>query len=441
MPPVENVDEKGSQKLGNNNNNVLFDQSKNEQFSPSNGFKKLQVHLKNWKLSNHREEITTERLIPFRLFVIANPREKFTMGEYDSIKRYIENGGSVLITLNEGGEAKQSTNINIFLKDYGVQVNEDSVIRAAYFKYFYPKEALILDGVLNRAVAENAYQTASTTNKKTQNVVVDKSIRAKVARSLEFVYPFGASLNVQQPSVSVLSTGSTCIPFQRPICSFYTSASKGGGRLCISDYNQTPDLIAMSEMLKCSLHDVEELPKDVRKLLDHQLFNLDLSLVPKMIRSYEDLQVKHEPVSLIKPQFEIPMPPLKPAVYPPLFHDVDPPALELFDLEDYFASETSRLNQLANKCNEQDLEFFVKEFGNIAGISSRIPVDQRDAKHILDYVLTQLFEFKRLNVEHEMDDYEGGMYGSKFDDRLNSDNLQWNSRAVASSNYDRLVVN
>jgi len=40
----------------------------------------------------------------------------------------------------------------------------------------------------------------------------------------------------------------------------------------------------MSQMLKCSLHDVEELPKDVRKLLDTQLYNLDLTLIPKMIR-------------------------------------------------------------------------------------------------------------------------------------------------------------
>ena len=63
----------------------------------------------------------------------------------------------------------------------------DSVIRAAYYKYFYPKEALILDGVLNRAVAENAHLIASnappTKNKKSQNaVVVDKSLRAQVAR-------------------------------------------------------------------------------------------------------------------------------------------------------------------------------------------------------------------------------------------------------------------
>ena len=122
------------------------------------------------------------------------------------MKRYIDSGGSILLTLNEGGEGRQSTNINTFLKLYGIQVNDgsvrlschssspgfhsrslDSVIRAAYYKYFYPKEALILDGVLNRAVAENAHQIASNAppskNKKNQNaVVVDKSLRAQVAR-------------------------------------------------------------------------------------------------------------------------------------------------------------------------------------------------------------------------------------------------------------------
>jgi intraflagellar transport protein 52 len=120
------------------------------------------------------------------------------------MKRYIDNGGSILLTLNEGGEGRQSTNVNTFLKNYGIEVNDgndhffhiiiinlvfiDSVIRAAYYKYFYPKEALILDGVLNRAVAENAHLIASnapptTKSKKSQNnVIVDKSLRAQVAR-------------------------------------------------------------------------------------------------------------------------------------------------------------------------------------------------------------------------------------------------------------------
>jgi intraflagellar transport protein 52 len=119
-------------------------------------------------------------------------------------------------------------------------------------------------------------------------------------------------------------------------------------------------------------------------------------LINYFLRAFEDLQIKHEPLTLIKPQFEVPMPSLKPAVYSPIFRDCEPPSLELFDLEDYFASETSRLNQLTNKCSEQDLDLFIKEFGSIAGISSRMPTDQRGAKQILEFVTTQLFEFKRM---------------------------------------------
>ena len=40
------------------------------------------------------------------------------------MKRYIDNGGSILLTLNEGGEGRQMTNVNTFLKNYGVEVNE-----------------------------------------------------------------------------------------------------------------------------------------------------------------------------------------------------------------------------------------------------------------------------------------------------------------------------
>jgi hypothetical protein len=40
------------------------------------------------------------------------------------MKRYIDNGGSILLTLNEGGEGRQGTDINTFLKNYGIEVNE-----------------------------------------------------------------------------------------------------------------------------------------------------------------------------------------------------------------------------------------------------------------------------------------------------------------------------
>lgn len=39
-----------------------------------------------------------------------------------------------------------------------------------------------------------------------------------------------------------------------------------------------------------------------------------------------------------------------PQVFPPQFRELPPPALELFDLDEAFSSEKSRLAQITNKC-------------------------------------------------------------------------------------------
>lgn len=36
-------------------------------------------------------------------------------------------GGSILITLGEGGESRYDTNVNFFLEDYGIAINADAV--------------------------------------------------------------------------------------------------------------------------------------------------------------------------------------------------------------------------------------------------------------------------------------------------------------------------
>lgn len=54
---------------------------------------------------------------------------------------------------------------------------------------------------------------------------------------------------------------------------------------------------------------------------------------------YDKLGVKKQALTLIHPQFETPMPPLQPAVFPPAFREPPGPALELFDLDEEFASE------------------------------------------------------------------------------------------------------
>ena len=45
-----------------------------------------------------------------------------------------------------------------------------------------------------------------------------------------------------------------------------------------------------------------------------QLTSIDMQLVPPAIDAYSKVNVKHEPLRLITPQFETPLPPLQPAV-------------------------------------------------------------------------------------------------------------------------------
>lgn len=52
---------------------------------------------------------------------------------------------------------------------------------------------------------------------------------------------------------------------------------------------------------------------------------------------------------------------------------------------------------LLNEGTEDDLEYYVRECGDILGVGSKLPADCRDAKHILDYIFHQVVEFKKLN--------------------------------------------
>jgi len=51
---------------------------------------------------------------------------------------------------------------------------------------------------------------------------------------------------------------------------------------------------------------------------------------------------------------------------------------------------------LTNKCNDADLEFYVRECGDIMGITSKVD-NKTDPKAILSYVFSQLVNFKKLN--------------------------------------------
>jgi len=46
---------------------------------------------------------------------------------------------------------------------------------------------------------------------------------------------------------------------------------------------------------------------------------------------------------------------------------------------------------------DDDLEFYVRKCGDILGVTSKLPKEKQDAKHILEHIFFQVVEFKKLN--------------------------------------------
>lgn len=46
---------------------------------------------------------------------------------------------------------------------------------------------------------------------------------------------------------------------------------------------------------------------------------------------------------------------------------------------------------------DDDLEYYVRECGDILGVTHNLPQDNRTAKHVLEHIFAQIVEFKKLN--------------------------------------------
>jgi intraflagellar transport protein 52 len=386
------------------------------------------------KFSN-QDEITLENLVKGHLVLLCGPREKFSEAECTALRHYVRIGGSVLIFIGEGGEQRFATNINYFLEQYGIIINNDAVIRTMFYKYFHPKEVCVQKGVLNRAVNKAA-------GKEVHNAV---SHQASEDEHLTFVYPYGATLSVEKPAVPILSSGHISYPLNRPVCAVYTSKlDKGrvavvgsvhifednwlnkeenskfqeilfdfllhspvielneidGESPDVNDYHFLPDSKSLADRYKPCLQESEDLPPDFTQLFVDRTFKFDTNLIPEAIKLYQQTGVKHAPLSLIPPAFETPLPALKPAVYPPSLQEPLPPSLDLFDLDEHFASEDVRLAHLTNRCENGDLEYFIRRSGDILGVTNRLPEDvKHSAKHILEFVFKQVTQFKKSNQD------------------------------------------
>lgn len=226
----------------------------------------------------------------------------------------------------------------------------DSTVRAHYYKYFHPKEALVGGGIVCSAMCRTILDQNITTIPYDFN---DEKLK------IQFVYPYGATLNVRSPANILMSTGSAVYPFNRPIAGYYCNEKNGKilaigsgymfedkyineetnmiiweyfiqlmlnpnqkftsydfADIDLSDNTLIPDTVFMAEQAKiCLPESIDcDLPADFKDMFDMRLHSINNDLLPEVISCYDQLNIKYEPLKLIKPQFEIPLPPLQLAV-------------------------------------------------------------------------------------------------------------------------------
>lgn len=379
-------------------------------------------------------------------------------------QHFVQNGGQVLVLLGEGGEPEFNTNINFFLEEFGININADSVIRPNYYKYLHPKEAIIGGGV----ASDHLIKILQDADNRTKGITAaGEQDEIDAMLKPQFVYPFGATMNIILPAIPLLTTGPVVYPYNRPLAGLYTNPTSSGRILAcgsghmfqdryiteeesnmtiftyfislltnqiplkqiqfnhidIFDHQIAPDTVYLAEQPKiCLVEAIDcDIPADFKKMFDLNLNALTNNQLKDVIGTYEKLNIQYEPLKIIKPQFEIPLPPLQLAIFPPVFSELPIPSLELFDLDESFSTERTKLTQLTSKClasalkkkkrervegggeNNNELKYYVIECGRILGVNQSDDPVQRStpasANELLYRIALKIANYKKLDRE------------------------------------------
>jgi intraflagellar transport protein 52 len=334
--------------------------------------------------------------------------------ELSTIESFIVGGGSVFVCGSELPPSFES-----LTKKYGVSVTEP-LISPTYITYVDPFQISVQRGLVNRALTQYCRDPNAT-----------------------FAYPNGNCLEIVGPSVPILTSGQSSYPLNRPIISHAGLGSSGGSLTVIGsahifndewmkmesnsklllflydltitkdvELNQieaehpevteryhTPDISSMSERLRSCIQESEKMSSNLVDNFYRGRFTMDLGSISETEKLAQTLGLKNEPLEIVAPRFDTALPPLTPAVYPPQMKDPPGPVLELFDLDDAFASSKTRLAQLAQRTNPKNAEKFTVQAARILGILPKLPAEKQTGRGVLEYVFTQVVRWKRQNQD------------------------------------------
>jgi len=272
------------------------------------------------------------------------------------------------------------------LKDLGVEFENNSVIKTTQHKYLHPKEALVTNGMIHKALVPKIKNAEEKEIESKFNIktILDENDDTDINNytGLKIIYPFGCALKLSGSAIPILNSGTVSYPVNSTLIGF---ASKGKGRVIVSgswkiledsyidqednlklfeylikiltnndllkdflkitkavkntQYNSAtvPNIESLSEKLKCCIQESPSISQNFLNKFKIKLYESDFEKLPEALKLFEKLNVPYNNLKLIPPSFETPLLGLTPAVFPPILIDIEPPKLELFDLDDEFA--------------------------------------------------------------------------------------------------------
>jgi intraflagellar transport protein 52 len=147
----------------------MFSTAKKEKYHPSSspsGYKQWFRRLRTtFRPTVLKEALTAENLEGVDILVLGAPTEKFSLAEFDTLKEFIHNGGSLLLMCDEGGEEAMGTNINYLIEEYGISVNSDCMVGLYKLNSVDPHikplsqkiEKQFADAILDTSLTSQAY--------------------------------------------------------------------------------------------------------------------------------------------------------------------------------------------------------------------------------------------------------------------------------------------
>lgn len=331
----------------------------------------------------NKEAIRYQRIKQATLLIFPSPTLSLDKEELSSVKSYLEEGGNLILLGNEGWGKDIDNGFNELLGVAGISFLGNSVIKTNFFRYNHPKEALISNGLFYEGQAEEMRTGAGRVLSKIDfRDLDDNEDEGNNFGGMSVVFPFGSSLSVNEPAISIFHSGTSCYPIGSPLIAL---SKIGRGRMAvigswkiaedhyydkednsillnsiiqaltqekiwkiistsikkISNKNPPqpilPNIESLSERLKPCIDETMDISTSFLNHFQTKLYESNFEHLPESLDLYKKLNVPCQPLKFITPSFETPMLGMTPSVFPPVLADLESPALELYDLDDEFA--------------------------------------------------------------------------------------------------------